>query len=60
MFPDTWSADRLKVEIDAAYKNKEIVNINGKKMWKGVTPSGVHVTGFLEPKTTVYPKMSGE
>ncbi|WP_442915643.1 EndoU domain-containing protein [Marinobacter sp. C2H3] len=53
MFPEFWSADRIKVEVDAAYKNKTII---GNK-WTGVTPSGVRVEGFLKPKTTVYPKI---
>lgn len=58
MFPDSWSADRIKVEVDTAYKNKQIYrNDRGQEMWKGKTPSGVTVTGFLEPKTTVYPLM---
>ncbi|WP_293730386.1 EndoU domain-containing protein [uncultured Actinobacillus sp.] len=57
MFPDTWSASRIKVEVDAAYKNKVIVTRNGKHMWEGKTPSGVKVTGYLEPNTTVYPLM---
>ncbi|MBR7734503.1 EndoU domain-containing protein [Acinetobacter nosocomialis] len=58
MFPDSWSADRVKVEVDAAYKNKSIVtNSRGERMWEGITPSGVKVTGYLEPNTTVYPLM---
>jgi filamentous hemagglutinin len=52
MFPDSWSADRIKVEVDAAYNNKTVV---GNK-WSGITPSGVVVEGFLKPKATVYPK----
>ena len=55
MFPDSWSADRLKVEVDAAYKNRQPVP-NKPNMWQGKTPSGVEVTGYLQPKTTVYPK----
>ncbi|WP_432464176.1 EndoU domain-containing protein [Agarivorans sp. QJM3NY_33] len=34
MFPDSWSADRIKVEVDAAYQNKVVT---GNK-WSGVTP----------------------
>ncbi|WP_445117105.1 EndoU domain-containing protein [Acinetobacter sp. WZC-1] len=55
MFPDSWSADRLKVEVDAAYKNRQPVP-NRPNMWQGKTPSGVEVAGYLQPKTTVYPK----
>ncbi|MBI5256101.1 MAG: EndoU domain-containing protein [Burkholderiales bacterium] len=53
MFPDSWSADRVKVEVDAAYQNK---TVSGNK-WSGTTPSGVKVEGYLNPKTTVYPKL---
>lgn len=55
MFPDSWTADRIKVEVDAAYKNRTAFPRNSN-MWEGTTPSGVKVRGFLEPKTTVYPK----
>lgn len=55
MFPNSWTADRLKVEVDAAYKNRQPVP-NKPNMWQGTTPSGVEVTGYLKPKTTVYPK----
>ncbi|WP_199189512.1 EndoU domain-containing protein [Trinickia dabaoshanensis] len=51
LFPDSWTADRIKVEVDAAYQNRVIT---GNK-WTGITPSGVRVQGWLMPKTTVYP-----
>ncbi|UCZ82311.1 DUF637 domain-containing protein [Pseudomonas sp. L5B5] len=53
MFPKSWSSDKIKVEVDAAFQNKTVV---GNK-WTGTTPSGVKVEGFISPKTTVYPKM---
>ncbi len=53
MFPKLWSANRIKVEVDVAFKNKTVV---GNK-WFGTTPSGVRVEGYLSPKTTVFPKM---
>ncbi|WP_256250652.1 EndoU domain-containing protein [Pseudomonas sp. NBRC 111123] len=52
LFPDSWTADRVKVEVDAAFKNRTVV---GNK-WSGTTPSGVKVEGYITPKTTVYPK----
>lgn len=56
MFPDSWSSSRIKVEVDSAYKNKKIrINNRGQETWIGTTPSGVTVTGYLKPKTTVYP-----
>uniref|UniRef100_UPI001FFB8E59 EndoU domain-containing protein n=1 Tax=Ralstonia pseudosolanacearum TaxID=1310165 RepID=UPI001FFB8E59 len=51
MFPSSWSADRIKVEVDAAYQNRVVKGDS----WTGVTPSGVKVRGWLRPKTTVYP-----
>ncbi len=51
MFPDSWTADRIKVEVDAAF-NAKIVSGN---KWSGTTPSGVKVQGYLTPKVTVYP-----
>ena len=51
MFPDSWSADRVKVEVDAAYQNRTVTG----NMWTGTTPSGVVVKGYLNPNTTVYP-----
>lgn len=51
MFPDSWAADRIKVEVDAAFKNKTVSG----NMWEGTTPSGVKVRGYLTPKVTVFP-----
>lgn len=56
MFPDNWSAARVKVEVDAAFQSR--TPVPGKpNMWQGVTPSGVKVEGYLTPKVTVYPKL---
>ncbi|MFJ2539444.1 DUF637 domain-containing protein [Pseudomonas sp. NPDC087614] len=51
MFPDSWTGDRVKVEVDEAFKNR----IVSGGMWRGTTPSGVRVEGYLSPNTTVYP-----
>ena len=40
-----------------AYKNRVEFVEKGKTMWKGVTPSGVAVRGYKDPKTTGYPVM---
>ncbi|WP_245227165.1 MULTISPECIES: DUF637 domain-containing protein [Pseudomonas] len=53
LFPDSWTADRIKVEVDGAFQNRTVV---GNK-WTGTTPSGVQVEGYISPKTTVYPKL---
>ena len=60
MFPDSWTSDRLKVEVDYAYKNRvphPDPSKASKGMWQGVTKSGVKVEGYSSPKTTVYPLM---
>lgn len=51
MFPDAWSVDQIKSEVNSAFKTKRV---NGNT-WMGTTPSGVVVKGYLSPKTTVYP-----
>ncbi|WP_408497287.1 EndoU domain-containing protein [Paraburkholderia xenovorans] len=51
MFPDSWSTDRIKVEVDAAYENRTVTG----NRWNGITPSGVAVRGWLIPRITVYP-----
>ncbi|MGG5224069.1 MULTISPECIES: EndoU domain-containing protein [Pseudomonas syringae group] len=53
IFPGSWTADRIKVEVDGAFQNKKIV---GNK-WTGTRPSGVQVEGYISPKTAVYPKL---
>jgi filamentous hemagglutinin len=55
MFPNTWTSDRIKVEVDSAYANRKPV-AGRPGMWQGVTPSGVKVEGWLSPVVTVYPK----
>jgi hypothetical protein len=57
MFPDHWTGDRVKVEVDAAYKNRQLYKDprNGADMWRGTTPTGVKVQGFISPNVTVYP-----
>ena len=43
-------------EIDVFGTRQETRAIVGI-MWKSTTPSGVKVTGYKEPKVTVYPLM---
>jgi filamentous hemagglutinin len=51
MFPDSWTANRIKVEVDFAFRNKTISG----NTWTGTTPSGVQVRGYLTPAVTAYP-----
>ncbi len=52
LFLDSWTKNRIKVEVNAAFQNKIIIG----NRWMGTTPSGVQVQGYLTPNTTVYPK----
>ena len=51
LFPSWWTADRIKVEVEGAYQHLTSTSSNGQ--WKGTTPSGVKVVGFVG--RTVYP-----
>ena len=56
MFPKNWSPEKLKSEVDVAFANKTLfTNSRGVEMWRGTTPSGVKVEGYLTPNTTVFP-----
>ena len=64
MFPDHWSKDRIKVESDGAFRNRTPLEGKEKNGWKGNSPSGVEIEGFIAPNkkpTTAYPsKNQGE
>lgn len=57
MFPKNWDENRIKREVSIAFDNKEEFLERGVRKWEGVTPSGVKVEGYLEPKITAYPLM---
>ena len=55
MFPESWTADRIKVEVDKAFQNREMT---GKYIWEGTTPSGVRIKGYIDKAgniTSVFP-----
>ncbi|HDR1044837.1 EndoU domain-containing protein [Pasteurella multocida] len=57
MFPRTWTEDRLKVELEHAFRNRSRV-ADTKNKWEGTTKSGgkvewvINKDGYL---STVYP-----
>ena len=56
MFPEDWTAERIKEEVEYAFENREeFTSDTGAKMWMATTKSGVKVKGYLIPKQTVYP-----
>lgn len=60
MFPEYWTADRIKVEINSAYYNQiEILNTARKAegMWMGISTSGVKIEGYTYPKVTAFPSI---
>lgn len=58
MFPEYWTAERIKVEIHSAYYNQiEFLNSVRKRegMWVGISRSGVKIEGYTYPKVTAFP-----
>lgn len=56
MFPKHWTAEQVVSEVNAAW-NSPTKTIRGDK-WSALTPSGVRVEGYLEPRVTAYPVYS--
>ena len=56
MFPKDWTAEEVVNEVNAAWFSPT-KTIRGDK-WSALTPSGVRVEGYLEPRVTAYPVYS--
>ncbi len=56
MFPKDWTAEQVVNEVNAAWFSPT-KTIRGDK-WSALTPSGVRVEGYLEPRVTAYPVYS--
>jgi hypothetical protein len=56
MFPKDWTAEQVVREVSAAWTSPT-KTIRGDK-WSALTPSGVRVEGYLEPRVTAYPVYS--
>ena len=56
MFPKDWTAEQVVSEVNAAWFSPT-KTIRGDK-WSALTPSGVRVEGYLEPRVTAYPVYS--
>ena len=58
MFPNDWSIDKTKWEINGAWNSIDF-NIEETKRgsrWEGTSPSGIKMEGFLNNKgNTAYP-----
>jgi hypothetical protein len=56
MLPKDWTAEQVVSEVNAAWFSPT-KTIRGDK-WSALTPSGVRVEGYLEPRVTAYPVYS--
>ncbi|MFC0926883.1 EndoU domain-containing protein [Pasteurella multocida] len=63
MFPETWTADRILVEIDSAYSN-QVDDLDAVRqaegMWAGISNSGVRIEGYSYPEFTAFPSSAQE
>jgi FAD synthase len=53
MFPDTWSPDKVKSEIQGAYQNSYHPTGTPPNKWEGTSPSGVKIQGYTDPKGNI-------
>lgn len=62
MFPDDWSVDKTKWEINGAWNSSDFFTETTKRgiSWEGTSPSGVKIKGFLNKKgTRAFPMYEG-
>ena len=62
MFPDNWSVDKTKWEINGAWNSIDFMTKTTKRgiRWEGTSPSGVKIEGILNKKgTRAFPKYEG-
>ena len=62
MFPDDWSVDKTKWEINGAWNSRDFFTETTKRgiRWEGTSPSGVKIEGFLNKKgTRAFPMYKG-
>ena len=62
MFPDDWSVDKTKWEINGAQNSIDFMTEKTKNSisWKGTSPSGVKIEEFLNKKgTRAFPMYEG-
>lgn len=62
MFPDDWSVDKTKWEINGAWNSSDFFTETTKRgiRWEGTSPSGVKIEGILNKKgTRAFPMYEG-
>ena len=62
MFPDDWSVDKTKWEINGAWNSSDFFTETTKRgiSWEGTSPSGVKIKRFLNKKgTRAFPMYEG-
>lgn len=59
MFPQSWDATRVRVEIDSAWVNRTPHPDGTPNKWIGKSASGVKIEGYEQPRATAYPVYEG-
>ena len=63
MFPDNWTEDKVKWEINGAWNSQSFesgITPKGTE-WSGTSPSGIEIRGYIKNNgTTAYPIYQGE
>ena len=61
MFPDDWSIDKTKQEINGAWNSSDFEIIDPiKNIWQGTSPNGIKIKGFINNRTLAYPLYKGD
>ena len=61
MFPDDWSIDKTKWEINGAWNISDFEIIDPiKNIWQGTSPNGIKIKGFINNRTLAYPLYKGD
>ena len=56
MFPNDWSIDKTKWEINGAWNSSDFEIIDPiKNIWQGTSPNGIKIKGFINNRTLAYP-----
>jgi len=60
-FPDDWSHDRVRFEVERAYETRVYPDPAKPNKWAGTSPGGVRIEGYDgATRTTAYPVRAGD
>ena len=61
MFPDDWSIEETKWEINGAWNSSDFEIIDPiKNIWQRTSPNGIKIKGFINNRTLAYPLYKGD